>query len=203
MDLAQSEKLDYGVAEKALESVNGDAIFISVEKEHMFIGIVDGAGHGQGANIIANKCLNILESSKTLALPILMERLHEKLKGTYGAVAVIGKLNYASQEFSYVGIGNIFLRVFGTHSKQEITQGGVIGYSIRTPKEKIIKIDTGNILVLHTDGISSNFNATDYPDILWDDTKIIADNLIEKFGKNNDDATCIVIRLIPVINEDA
>jgi serine/threonine protein phosphatase PrpC len=70
----------------------------------------------------------------------------------------------------------------------------VIGYQIRTPKEKIMKISVGDILVLHTDGISSNFDVSDYPEIINDGAKTIANNLIKKFGKNDDDATCIVVR---------
>jgi len=51
-----------------------------------------------------------------------------------------------------------------------------------------------DVLVMHTDGIASHFDVSDYPEILNDDAKTIANNLIKKFGKNDDDATCIVIR---------
>ena len=71
----------------------------------------------------------------------------------------------------------------------------MIGYQIRTPKEKCISINYGDIIVLHTDGISSRFNETDYPNIFWDDAKVISSTLLSTFGKSNDDATCAVIRL--------
>jgi negative regulator of sigma-B (phosphoserine phosphatase) len=195
MDLVSQNKLEYFIVEKALELVNGDAAYISVEEDHLFICIVDGAGHGPEAHIIAQVCLDFIIKNNALTLSAIMSNLHEELRGTRGAVAIIGRLHYESREFCYVGTGNIFLRVFGAHSKREVTQEGVIGYHIRTPKEKSIHLNTGDILVLHTDGLSSRFNESDYPDILWDDAEKIANCLVDKFEKNNDDSTCTVIRL--------
>ncbi len=189
-------KIDYFIAEKALEWVNGDCGFILVDKKQLFIGIVDGAGHGEGAHKIAQASRDFLEKNKNEELPHLMSDLHKNLLGTHGGVAIIGKLNHEAMLFRYVGIGNIFLRKFGNPSKRAVIQDGVIGYQIRTPQEKFMQISGGDVLVMHTDGITSNFDISDYPEILHDDAKTIANNLIKKFKKNNDDATCIVMRFL-------
>ena len=194
MDLIDNTAIDYFIAERALEFVNGDTGFISVSEEQLFVCIVDGAGHGREAHTIAQVSRDFLEMKKDWELPSLMSELHERLRGTRGGVAIIGKLDQEAREFRYVGIGNIVLRKFGNSPERAVMQDGVIGYQIRTPKEKIMKMSVGDILVLHTDGIGSNFDASDYPDLMTDDAKTIAYNLIKKFGKNDDDATCIVIR---------
>lgn len=194
MDLIDNGAVDYFVAEKPLELVNGDIGFISVDEKQLFVGIVDGAGHGPEAHKIAQTSRDFLEKNKDVELPDLMNGLHENLRGTRGAVAIIGKLDHEASQFHYVGIGNIVLRKFGNSSDRAVTQGGVIGYQVRTPKEKLMQILGGDVLVMHTDGISSYFDENDYPEILKDDAKTIANNLIKKFGKNNDDATCVVIR---------
>jgi serine/threonine protein phosphatase PrpC len=194
MDLIDNGAVDYFVAEKPLELVNGDIGFISVDEEQLFVGIVDGAGHGPEAHKIAQISRDFLEKNKDVELPDLMNGLHENLRGTRGAVAIIGKLDHEASQFHYVGIGNIVLRKFGNSSERAVTQDGVIGYQVRTPKEKLMQILGGDVLVMHTDGISGYFDEDDYPEILKDDAKTIANNLIKKFGKNNDDATCIVIR---------
>ena len=194
MDLIDNSAVDYFVAEKPLESVNGDAGFISVDEEQLFVGIVDGAGHGPEAHSIAQASCDFLEKNKDVELPDLMNGLHENLRGTRGGVAIIGKLDHEALQFHYVGIGNIVLRKFGNFSERAVTQDGVIGYQIRTPKEKLMQISGGDVLVMHTDGLTSYFDVSDYPGILKDNAKMIANNLIKKFGKNNDDATCIVIR---------
>lgn len=195
MALISKGNVEYFVAERALGSVNGDAVFIKDEGDELFICIFDGAGHGQGAHEIARTGIDYINNNKHLALPNLMIGLHKELLGTHGAVAIIGKFCIKTKRFNYVGIGNIFLRVFGSQAKREITQGGVIGYQIRTPKEKCISLKIGDILVLHTDGMTSRFNESDYPDILWDDAEKISKTLLDKFCKKNDDATCAVIRL--------
>jgi serine phosphatase RsbU (regulator of sigma subunit) len=194
MDLIDNNAIDYFVAEKALELVNGDIGFVSVDEEQLFVGIVDGAGHGSEANTIAQTSRDFLEKNKDAELPELMNALHENLRGTRGGVAIIGKLDYRSLQLRYVGIGNAVLRKFGNSSERAVTQDGVIGYQIRTPQEKLMQISGGDVLVMHTDGITSYFDVNDYPEILNDDAKTIANNLINEFGKNNDDATCIVIR---------
>lgn len=195
MALVTKGDVEYFVAERALESVNGDAVFIEDEGDKLFICIFDGAGHGHGAHKIAQIGIQFILQNKHLALPQLMSNLHKKLIGTHGAVAIIGTLCIKTNKFSYVGIGNIFLRVFSSQPKREITQGGVIGYQIRTPKEKYIYLKIGDVLVFHTDGISSRFNETDYPNILWENAEKISNTLLDKFGSKNDDATCAVLRL--------
>ncbi|RLD26012.1 MAG: hypothetical protein DRI70_06245, partial [Bacteroidetes bacterium] len=171
-----------------------DTGFVSFEEEQLFVGIVDGAGHGPEAHSLAQTSRDFIEKNKDMELPDLMSALHENLRGSRGGVALIGKLDYRSLQFRYVGIGNIVLRKFGNSSEQAVTQDGVIGYEIRTPKEKLMQLSGADVLVMHTDGIKSYFNENDYPGILNDNAKTIANNLIKKFGKNNDDATCIVIR---------
>ena len=196
MALVNVSGFEYFSVERALDFVSGDAVFISNEGEELFICIFDGAGHGVNAHKISCIGINYIKENKDSKLPDLMKGLHKKLNGTHGAVAIIGRLNIKTRKLNYVGIGNIFLRVFGEQSKREVTQGGVIGYQIRTPKEKCISINAGDIIVFHTDGISSRFNETDYPNIFWDDAEIISNTLLSDFGKSNDDATCAVIRLI-------
>ncbi|WP_028865874.1 PP2C family protein-serine/threonine phosphatase [Psychromonas aquimarina] len=194
MDLTGRNIVDCFIAEKALERVNGDTVFIFFEEDHLFVAIVDGAGHGQEAHSIALICREFILTNKHMDLAALMSELHEKIRGTRGGVAIIGKLDYETRQFRYVGVGNIYLRRFGRFSKHEITQDGVIGYHIRTPQEKVIEMTGGDILILHSDGITSRFDVNDYPEILRDDAETIANNLIEKFGKKNDDAACAVIR---------
>jgi serine/threonine protein phosphatase PrpC len=194
MDLIDKSAIDYFISEKPLELVNGDIGFINVGDEQLFVGIVDGAGHGPEANIIAQTSRELIEKNKDEELPGIMNTLHEYLRGTRGGVAIIGKLDYGSLQFRYVGMGNTVLRKFGNSSERAVTQDGVIGYQIRTPQEKLMQLSGGDVLVMHTDGITSHFDVNDYPEIIKDDAKTIANNLIKKFGKNNDDATCIVIR---------
>jgi negative regulator of sigma-B (phosphoserine phosphatase) len=200
MDSMSKVDIDYFIAERPLELVNGDIGFTCDDGNKMFVGLIDGAGHGPEANQIAKIFRDFLEKNKDKELPTLMQELHESVRGTRGGVAIIGFLDPGSLQFRYVAIGNITLRKLGNKSERAVAQDGVIGYSIRTPMEKTMQVSIGDILILHTDGISSYFDMTDYPEIINEDAKTIASNLISKFGKQDDDATCIVLRFKGVSN---
>lgn len=195
MDTVNSSNVDYFIAERPLESVNGDIAFVNFEQREIFLGIVDGAGHGPPAHAIAQTSRAFLEENRSTELPALMLALHEKLRGTRGGVAIIGSLDLELLQLRFVGIGNIVLRKFGVITKREITQAGVIGYHVRTPCERVLQLSYGDVVVMHSDGITSQFDLDSYPQILKDDAKTIANNLIENFSKNDDDATCLVIRV--------
>jgi negative regulator of sigma-B (phosphoserine phosphatase) len=195
MDLVNHRAVDYYVEERPLEWVNGDMAFVRGEPGSLFVAIVDGAGHGPEAHAIAQESRSFLEKNADSDLPALMQGLHENLRGTRGGVAIIGKLEIERLQLRYVGIGNIVLRTFGVDTRREVTQQGVIGYQIRTPREKMLQLTRGDIVIMHTDGISSQFDVNDYPQILRDDAKTIAKALVKKFGKSDDDATCLALRI--------
>jgi|TARA_B110000285_G_C15081036_1_gene593514 phosphoserine phosphatase RsbX len=195
MDLSTNFDVDYFIAGRALDQLSGDAALVDVTQEQMFVGVIDGAGHGSRAHTVSQTARTFLEENKNKNLPVLMQALHEELRGTRGGVAIIGKLDVTQLQLTYVGAGNITLRKFGIVSKREKMQGGIIGYQLRTPIERVLQLVHGDVIVMHSDGISSQFDIDDYPQILKHDARTIARNLIEKFAKNEDDAICLVIRV--------
>ena len=195
MALSTNFGVDYFVAERAFDQVSGDAVLVDVTQEQIFVGLIDAAGHGPRAHAVSQAACTFLEENKNEKLPVLMQALHEKLRGTRGGVAIIGKLDVTQLQLTYVGIGNITLRKFGIVSTREVTQGGIIGYQLRTPIEKILQLEHGDVIVMHSDGLRGQFDINDYSEILKHDARAIARNLIEKFAKNEDDSICLVIRV--------
>jgi len=196
MALTSTLDIDHCIAEKPLESVNGDQAFLTRSDNSVFFGIVDGAGHGQDANDVAVSACAFLEENSSLELPPLMQDLHAHLKGGRGGVAIIGRIDLNNAQLSCVGVGNIEMRMFGSQTKRFVLTAGVLGYDIRTPKAQILPLQAGDVFVMHSDGISSFFDLGDYPNLPWDNPDKIANTLIEQFGKHNDDATALVIRIM-------
>ncbi len=194
MDSVNNVSLDSFIAEKGLKKLNGDIGFIHEKGNKVFLGLIDGSGHGIEAYKIAKDAKQYLEENMETELAPLMIGLHQHILGSRGCVAIIAYLDIASLQLTYVGVGNICLRKFGrTHERALLTEG-IIGYTISTPKEKLMQLENGDVLVLHSDGIKSHFSFNDYPEILKDDAKSIAINIIQKFGKKNDDVACIIMR---------
>ena len=196
MDLVDCPNIDYFIAEKVLDKVNGDTAFVHGDPESLFLGIIDGAGHGPEAHAIAKRARIFLESNVNSTLHTLMADLHNELRGTRGGVAIIGTLDVDNLLLRYVGVGNIVLKIFGAEPKRALTQQGILGYNIITPVEKNLQLTRGDVLVMQSDGISSHIDISDYPQILRDDAKTIAKTLVRQFAKSDDDATCLVLRVL-------
>ena len=191
-------KLDYHVAVRPqTDSENGecgDTTFIREFDDELFIGLVDVAGHGKNAHKIAVTCKDYLEKNCHRDLVEIMNGLHKHIQGSRGAVAGIGRLDLKTGKMKYVGVGNTVLRKFGSTSLKLIPRLGMIGYIIPTPKEEIVMLHDGDVLVLYSDGVREHFELEDYPELLNDNAETIAKLLIRQFGKKNDDATCIALR---------
>ena len=122
------------------------------------------------------------------------EDLDKQLRGSRCAVAGLCLLDLETGELKYVGMGNITARIFGSSNVKLIPSLGIVGYAMPSLKEDKIKLHNGAVLVLHTDGVQEHFGLYDYPELLRQNAKTIANNIIEKFGKSEDDALCIALR---------
>ena len=171
MALTSTLDIEHCIAEKPLESVNGDQAFLTRSDNSVFFGIVDGAGHGQDAHDIAVSACAVLERNSSRELPTLMQDCHAHRKGGRGGIAIIGRIDLNNAQLRCVGVGNIEMRMFDSQTKRLVLTAGVLGYDIRTPKVQILPLQAGDVFVMHSDGISSFFDLGDYPNLPWDSTR--------------------------------
>jgi len=199
-DKRQVFKADYFLAVKPLtKNVEcGDTGIIKEFDHKIFISIIDVLGHEKEAYDIAGVSKDFLEENYRKDLVEVMTGLHKHLRNSVGAVAGLCLLDLITGELKYVGTGNITARIFGADTRRIIFEPGIIGYAIRTIREKRIKLYNNDVLLLYTDGIKEHFESEDYPELLQEDTRTIATNVIYKFGKNYDDAACIALRFTQV-----
>jgi len=191
-------KWDYFLAKRPFcyqkDTECGDTGLIKEFDDKLFIAIVDVLGHGKEAHELASLCQDFLEKNYHKDLIEIMKALHECIKGSRGAVAGLCLLDINSGILKYVGVGNITARKFGLNNIRLIPSDGIIGYAIKTTKEEVMKLSEGDVFVLYTDGVKEHFELEDYSELLRDDAKTIATHIIQQFGKEEDDATCIVVR---------
>ena len=190
--------IDISIADEPYDELSGDDAFSLRTDSHIFLSIFDAAGHGSRANKIAMAARDILESNQSQSLTALMNTLHEGLRGTNGGVGIVARLDTSTLQVNYVGIGHIFMCRFRQNSdavSRLVLRDGIIGYQCRTPIEKTLQLEGGDVLVLHSDGIKNRIDIDDYPEILTHDANRIARNLVQRFGKSGDDATCMVVRV--------
>ncbi|MBF0413074.1 MAG: SpoIIE family protein phosphatase [Desulfamplus sp.] len=193
----ETANIDYHIAKRSLtgwEDECGDTGFVVVYDNQCFLVLLDVLGHGKEAYNVALVAEKYLSEHYRMGLIEMMNGLHEHLKGTRGAVAALCLINLNDGGLCYAGIGNINTRVMGYKNFLLMPQEGIVGYMIRSPKERQFKLCYGDTLILTSDGVREHINFEDYPELLKRPAKKIANEMINLFGKGNDDSSCIVLR---------
>ena len=196
MDLNVDERLEHSSIVRSChgEYLSGDAVVIRPLEHGLFVAIVDVLGHGPEAHELTHVIEAYLVRYGTSDVSGLMTRLHQHLRGTRGAVAGLCAIDAATGRTNYAGIGNTVMRRFGKAETRLISQDGVLGQNMRTPLPQTLQLDAGDLIVLYTDGVSDRFTSDDYPGVLHHAPQEVASNIVQRFGKDHDDAACIAVR---------
>lgn len=176
------------------QRVSGDAVFTKETDRGFLIVVIDVLGHGEEAHELAVEIVDYLEINYSEDVIQMIQQLHKHLKKSRGAAAGLCFLNFETGQVSYVGVGNTVIRKFGKTEASLMSQDGTLGLIMHTPKEENMSVSAGDLLLLYTDGVSSRFRREQYPSIVIDDVRKISNNVVRKFGKDYDDASCIALR---------
>jgi len=176
----------------------GDEGILEIREDCCFLALVDALGHGRNAHGVARLARECLTGrGPEEDLPGLMRELHERLRGTTGAVVALCRVFPADGRVSHVGIGNVTARVLGPRPFTFLSRDGVVGYRMPSPTERTRTLLPGEVLILHSDGIREHVDFLEHPDLLRGSAREIATGYLERFGKRDDDASCVVMRLLP------
>jgi serine phosphatase RsbU (regulator of sigma subunit) len=176
------------------EHLSGDAVVIRPLEQGLFVAIVDVLGHGPEAHELTHVIDAYLARYGSADVSGLMARLHQHLIGTRGAAVGLCAIDAAAGRIDYAGIGNTVMRRFGKVESRLVSQDGVLGQNMRTPLAQSLQLDPGDLIVLYTDGVSDRFTSNDYPGVLRHAPKEVASNIVQRFGKDHDDAACVAVR---------
>ena len=176
------------------ERVSGDATFVAEGEGAVFFAIIDALGHGANAHETASRMVEHLRDARSPAVVELLVKLDGHVRGSVGAGAGLCHVDLETGVARYAGIGNTVIRRFGSDDTKLVSQGGIIGGNMRTPREQKLTLQDGDFLVFHTDGVSERFGDSGRPESLGLDVRAVAGQIVKRFGKDWDDAGCIVAR---------
>ena len=71
---------------------------------------------------------------------------------------------------------------------------GIVGVNAREPLVTEHKWEENFMLIIHSDGLSSHWRWHDFPDIPDAPANVIAQRLLNRLAKDNDDATVLVVK---------
>ena len=176
------------------EQVSGDAVVVRPLASGLFAAIVDVLGHGAEAHAVAVRIEGFLRRYGDADVAGLMTRLHDHLRGTRGAAVGVCAIDAATGLLEYAGTGNTVLRRLGRTDTRLVSHDGVLGQNMRTPRPQSLQLEAGDLVVLHTDGVHERFSSEDLRGVTSLPAKDVVRALVERFGKDYDDAACIAVR---------
>lgn len=190
----------WGAAGAALEAgASGDLHVVAPFPGGALVGVIDGLGHGPEAAVAAREAARVLAAYPTEPLQTLLERCHEALRRTRGAVASVASFDARASVMTWAGVGNVegvlvrADRSAGRDRETILLRGGVVGYQLPAVRAAPVPVAPGDTLVLATDGVRSGFAERAFA---GGTPQEIADAILAAHGRGTDDALVLVARYL-------
>lgn len=189
--------MDVGAASRPrfLEAANGDAFVIKKWDSSLLTGVIDGLGHGPHAHGAARAARDYIERHFDLPFEQMFRGVDRACRGTRGVVMALARFDWDRACVTSASVGNIEARVFpASRTNYFEVRRGIIGSNAPKPIVKEHPWPVQNILVLHSDGLRSHWSLDEFPALLDQPAAEIAQGLLRALGKDDDDATAVVVR---------
>ena len=179
-----------------LEQVCGDATVLVEDDQRMTCVILDGVGHGDKAHQVVRKLTARVRAAASDDPAACLDALHRAAQGTVGAAVGILQIDVRSRSLTYAGLGNTSARVFGGTPRRLVSRDGVLGTNKHSAPVQNLQLSMGDVVVLHTDGVASDFDRTGFPQLLVASAGFLAEAILERSARQYDDAACIVVKVV-------
>lgn len=172
---------------------NGDS-YLTLETDNYFVcAIADGLGSGEFAKESADAAINAIKKTHDQSVERMLDEANEKLYGKRGAVMAVFKINYKTMEFSFSGIGNIYLMLYFENGDiiRPITYSGYLSGKPQKYRVERFAVDKPIFFLMHSDGFKVNLENKDiFKQMKSPEHAVhyIRDSLVEK----KDDVTYLI-----------
>lgn len=185
-----------GVATRPLHlaGANGDAFVIRECDGRLLVGVIDGLGHGEAAQVAALAAQAFVQSNYDMPLDRIFWGVNSACRGTRGVVMALVRFESPTTMTS-ANLGNIEIRTWTGAQRFEITiQRGFLG-----AQEDHVQVQHHHwhpdwMLVLHSDGLRGQWQWSDFPGLERATPQAVANQLLKVLAKENDDATVLAVK---------
>jgi negative regulator of sigma-B (phosphoserine phosphatase) len=155
--------------------------------------IIDGLGHGKGAEIAAQAAVKYIAEHLSESLREIFAGCDRELRETRGAVMGIAVIDEEKGELTYAGIGNTRAVVVNSETFHLGSDYGIIGGGYKTLTPKTISIGKGALVIMFTDGVEEVTDLSRY-DRIAVDVHELAEMIINDWRIERDDAAVLVYK---------
>jgi len=175
------------------ETECGDAYGVVLADDTVTAVLCDGLGHGPLAAAAAAAGVTAVLDDPAGEPAALLERVHRRMSGTRGGA--VGVVQVGGQLARFAGLGNVAASIVSDgQRKSMISIPGIAGVQARTIRQFEYDVPPGSAVIVHSDGVSSRWEAAALPALEARDPLLIAAVLLAEAGVHRDDAGVLVLK---------
>jgi hypothetical protein len=194
----KSDHFDIGAAARPClgETVSGDLIWFRESEKFVDLVLIDALGHGSTAHAAAAGIRETLSQGEFRTTEDLVMAMHHTARNGVGAAASTVRFHPGSGVLETASVGNTTIRIVDGSNRSDFPSSpGTLGQSIRRPKPLATPLKPGSLVILFSDGISSEFDEPTYTRFGRMSARSIARLVVHRYGKAIDDASVAVLKL--------
>lgn len=177
------------------EEACGDGWALETGPNRTAILVVDGLGHGLLAATAASEAVRVFRQTADRSPDDIVQALHAALRPTRGGAAAVAVIDHAARALRFAGVGNIAGAVVALGRRQGVVSlSGTLGHSVRKVQTFEYAWPPGAALILHSDGLGSQWDLGRYSGLSARHPALAAGVLYRDYRRERDDMTVIVVR---------
>jgi anti-sigma regulatory factor (Ser/Thr protein kinase) len=161
---------------------------------HLFA-LADGLGHGPDAYKAAEIAVRTAKQKAAHPPASIIDDIHAASRATRGSAVAVCAVEHRERLCRFAGIGNITCAVIAqAKSRHLVSHNGIVGHSMRKVQEFTAPWPDEALLVMHSDGLGTQWDLGNYPGLSARHASLIAGVLYRDFTRGSDDVTVIVAK---------
>jgi serine/threonine protein phosphatase PrpC len=184
--------LDIGWVDRPFkgERVCGDRVELITDETHSLIAVIDGLGHGPQAAEASLAAAEYIRAHASRPLDEVLRGCDRAIRHTRGVAATVIRIDHTTLVLEHAGVGNVDLASTARQRVRAISEPGVIGGRTRKVLASQHQLERGDLLILHSDGISRRLVIDE---VRRGTAQKTAEAIMDAYGKDHDDVSCAVV----------
>ena len=197
LDLEAPRRREIGIYGRPFEGepASGDHAFYARDGDGLLVGLCDGLGHGPDARKASDAAVAYAVAHLREAPAVLVEGCHGALHGTRGVVMAVARIGAGTMDVA--SVGNVDVQLVARRASRRFGGSSAIVGGRPGPtrvRGESAPLAEDEVVLLSSDGIRSKLSIEADLMLLRAHPAVIAQRVLERFGRDNDDALVLVVR---------